>query len=313
MKQFVLLLFLVLIISCNKTTRKEIITTISEKSIPSLQKNYQTLNVYGNVESIICFNYKQYIPNSDLDYLVTKNDYKFDEKGNVSEEKVYMEDEVLQSRNQYFYDNFRNCLKTKSFGKDTILKYTSIIQLNKKGLKVSEKTINGFGTEEDIRTYETITDTLIVYNSYSTKDPKDISKIYQKCKNGNIISETYVQGTVLWESKYEYDNANNKTLQSTISAYDHHTWKWKYNKNNQPVFWQVHDFKKNVINEMLTEYDEHGNKSKITYIENGVLNNKKSYIDNYIYDHQHNWTKRSRFRLNGNKVSILERKISYYK
>lgn len=312
MKQFVLLSLSVFIISCNKRVSNEIITTTSEKSISSLQKNYQTLNVYGSVESIICFNYKRYIPNSDLDYLVTKNDYKFDKKGNVSEEKVYMENEVLKSRNQYFYDNFGNCLKTKSFGRDSILNYTSIIQLNKNGLKISEKTINRFGIEEYITTYEIITDTLVVCNWYNTKNPKEINKIYQKSKNGNIISETYVNGTVSWENKYEYDNANNKIMQSTISAYDHHVWKWKYNKNNQPIFWQVHDFKRDIINEILTEYDEYGNKTKITYTENGVLNNRKSYRDNYIYDRQQNWTKRSRFRLNGDKVSILERKISYY-
>lgn len=39
---------------------------------------------------------------------------------------------------------------------------------------------------------------------------------------------------------------------------------------------------------------------------------KPSYYDILTYDSQNNWIKRERFRLNGSKISVLERRITYY-
>src|SRR6266542_3244396 len=72
------------------------------------QKNWKTCNVKDKVKSIIAFNYKQYVPDTELSYHVTKEYFKFDADGNVAEQTTFLLKEEFQHRYVYRYDNAGN-------------------------------------------------------------------------------------------------------------------------------------------------------------------------------------------------------------
>ena len=317
MKFIISLGLLFSVVSCsNLKQEKKIddikIFSVSEKAVPSYQKNYKTVNVYGNVKEIICTNYVQFVPNSDINNNVAKMNYKFDRKGNIIEETSILKDDVINYRYVYSYDKMNNALILKGFDESGNLKYVMKDSLNRQGFLVFQDYQEFAAPQLSYKSYhkyEKISDTLVIYNTHSEPD-KYKAKQIERYKNGNLLSKDYYSDGIHRKNEYKYDKNSNKIFDSEITS-DTIIWARKFDKNNREIKWSVQKNNK-IENEIEKSYDEPGNIIKEVFYEKGKLNDNKSFYDILVYDSQNNWIKRSRFRLNGDKVSVLERKITYY-
>lgn len=328
---FIILIFL--LASCKKSqsppTTLEIesqkkISSVSKKKIPRLQNNYETVNVLGKIKSIVCTNYKQFVSNSELSNLVTKVDYKFNVKGNVIEEITYLAFGEI-NRYKYFYDDMGNRIKSIKFDenkRNTVVDYSL---LNEKGLVINTKSTELAKTKdykdtiiifEDIFKYKVATDTLLDYTFYDKLKPKDSIRSVNHYKNGNLTKNiNYSNGRARGLSSYQYDKRNNKITYAEYEANSEkpsRIWQFKYDKNDREINWKMDSFENNFKREIKKSYDNFGNITEEIQIENDKINQKISYKYVYVYDQQNNWIKQSRYKLNGDKVSVLERKITYY-
>lgn len=314
MRNLILLFSFCLLISCNKN---EVISK-AKVSVPNFQKNYKTLNVKGNVRSIECTNYQQFVPNSYLSYYITKEDYKFDERGNIAEETYYHLNEKFHYRNVYSYDEMNNCIQTKGFDEFGNSTFAQTNFLNENGfvIKVQFVEPNEKGNYISIYDYQTISDSLIIYNESYQEVNETINYHYTKIyENDKLVKriDSSDKFKLVNEMKYKYDSVGNKIFQSDSNKVQVHIWEFEYDENNNMTRWmslikRVPEMK----NEFFKTYDKFGNIIKEVNYKDGNLNERNSYEAVYEYDKVGNWIKRTRFKLNGDKISVLERKIEYY-
>ncbi len=308
--------------SCQNNTKtvpekkEKEVTSIATKANPDLQYNYKTHNLFGKVKSVTCTKYQQFVPSSELDILVTKIDLKFDKKGVLVEEAVYLQDNELNYRQKYLSDKMGNRILTESYDEKDSLVYRNQYTLNKQGLPVLvryEQTNNPELLNDESRyKYETISDTLIVYYYYS-KRYKDFSgnKTVKRYEKGNLVSSTEYKGkTIEKQIFYDYDERNNLIREDEKIGYS--TTDYTYDKNNRVIHDIFYYKTTNRTFDSTTLYDAFGNIIKYERIDNGVFDNKSSYKDEFTYDAKNNWVKRERYKLNGTKISTLERRIEYY-
>jgi len=331
MEKISYLLFICLLFSCSKTQSptdvlemesQKKIPSVSKKKIPRLPNNYETVNVQGKVKSIICTNYQQSVQNSELSYLVTKVDYKFDEKGNVVDQVTHLADGE-SNHYKYFYDDFGNRTKSIKLDQNNKKIVVAISLLNEKGSELNSKSMELVKTKdyqdtiisiESITKFRLATDSIEDYISYRKHTPKDFIRNIDYYSDGRLIRNVTI-GVVKTISIYQYDNQNNKIMQ-TESYPDSDSiariWHYTYDKNNRETSWKIENYENKYRGENKKSYDDYGNITEEVHVENGKINEKISYKYVYVYDLQNNWIKQYREKLNGGKVSLLERKITYY-
>jgi hypothetical protein len=282
--------------SCSKSELNQ--EAEAEKINSEHQNNYKTLNVKGNVKSITCINYKQFIPDSLLSYLVTKEDFVFDTKGNAIEVSTYLEDEELAHKDVYQFDKMNNIIRIDSYSKDNEKKYTAYYFYNKQGglLRLTNEKDN-IKTYEAIYTFEELTDD---YEKYRFKDGDYVVNIYSK---GKKKSQTIYSNTNQVESQdvFKYDDAGRKIEKGSYQGND--TTKFV------PDTWYTYDKSGRLIHDegyYSHDYDQFGN------VISKAGNEKETFTSKYIYDKKNNWIKRTSYLSNGKLRSILERKIEYF-
>ncbi|ROS11195.1 hypothetical protein EDF65_3599 [Chryseobacterium nakagawai] len=330
MKQILLLsLSVLMLISCQKKNQNQAkeqedlpMVSASKVKVPILQKNYETLQIQGRVKSIEVTGYQQSILHADMEHSVTKTIYKFDESGNLAEETAYLQNNEFGRRYQYYYDAVGNAVKTVGFEESDKKKSVNSLTLNEKGIVVSDKKIEFSKTknnEDTIRRREYINnikemnDAVLSYSSYEKSKPKQTTQWIKQYKNGNLISEKISNNLPEGETEttYSYDSNNNLIMQEETGLYPI-VRKWKYDKKGNEIYQQVVNDKENIFSELKKTFDEYGNITKLTVIENGKIDDRVSVKYEYTYDSQHNWIQMKRFTLNGSKISVTDRKIVYY-
>jgi len=307
------ILFLFLLVSCSKSEKEKVMTdviSVSEVAVPYYQKNYKTLNVNGKVKEIFCTDYVQFVPNSDFHTYIVKENYKFDSLENIIEEIALLENDKFSYRHVYTYDKMNNALKKQRFNEANEMISETKDSLNKQGLFVASYYYDrSEGVTNRFKKYEIISDTVIKSTLYTIDKGvvKDSLKEIKRYRNGNLI---YWLGSA--EHKYKYDKNGNQIYQWLKHGLDTLVYHTEYDENNREIKWNVQK-KGKIRNEILKSYDEFGNQIKqVYYNDRGEINDKPSYYDILTYDNQNNWIKRERFRLNGDKISVLERRITYY-
>lgn len=262
------------------------------------QLNYKTLNVNGNVKSITCVNYKQFIPDSLLGAMVTKEDFVFDKKGNVVEEITYYGVEGVDHRNIYEYDKMNNFTRMDSYEKDGKKRYTILNSYNKQGKLLMHTEEENNIIREESHTFEELTDN---HEKYRLKDGKYVIKEYSEGRIKSITKYTRAN-QVEYQSVYKY-NASGKTIEAG-SYQDNDTTKfvpntlYTYDESGRLI--QRQGYSSEV-------YDLYGNIISQVY-ENPL----GTYTSKYIYDKKNNWIERITYLPNGKLRSILERKIEYF-
>lgn len=295
------------------------IISVSEVAVPYYQKNYKTLNVNGNVKEIFCTDYVQFVPNSDIGGSnIIKLQYKFDTLGNITEEICILKNDEFNYKYVYSYDKMNNALKRQSYDKENNLISIKKDSLNKQGLLVATDYYDKITNESTryIRNYERISDTIMIYNTYSIEKgivQNDTTKYIDKYENGNLIHRSDKSDKFKYrkELEYKYDKNGNQIFINETTASDNPIWQKEYDENNREIRWSIQR-NNQLIREILKSYDEFGNQIKEEVHYKGELDDRSSYYDILTYDNHNNWIKRERFRLNGSKISVLERRITYY-
>lgn len=330
MKQILLLsLSVFTLVACQKKNQNQTkeqedlpMVSVSKIKVPVFQKNYKTFQLQGRVKSVEVTGYQQEVIHADMPRLVTKTIYKFDEKGNLTEETAYLQNNEFGKRYQYYYDGSGNAVKIVGFEEKDKKKSVKSIILNEKGIVVNEKNIEFSKTKKDedtirrreyINNIKEMNDTILAYSSYEKSKPKKITQWIQRYKNGNLISEKNYSDPALGETEttYSYDSNNNLIMQEETGL-SPIVRKWKYDQKGNEIYQQVVYAKENIFTELKKAFDEYGNITELTVIDNGKINDKLSVKYEYVYDSQHNWIQMKHFTLNGNKISVTNRKIVYY-
>jgi hypothetical protein len=296
-----------MLFSCSKSEYNQ--EAEAEKINEEYQYNYTTLNVKGNVKSIVCTNYKQFIPDSLLGYLVTKEDFVFNKQGNIIEEKHYLEDEELQWRRVYEYDKMNNQTQFEQYGSDSKKTASVTYFYNKQGklLRIRDETVGGSTTE-------------VIYKYMELRDDYDKCYSYRRIlpnseqKDGNYVICTFSKGKRL---SYTSFNEKNEVVYQRVE---------KYNSMNKIVArgsYQDNDTTKFIANETWV-YDDNGklireqwSGNERTYdqnenIINQIAGENSTFNSVYVYDKKNNWIKRTTYLPNGKLRTILERKIEYF-
>ena len=293
--------------SCSKSEYNQ--EAEAEKVNDEYQYNYKTLNVKGNVKSITCINYQQFIPDSLLGYLVTKEDFVFSKQGNVIEEKHYLEDEELIWKRAYEYDKMNNQTKFEQYGGDGNKTANVSYFYNKQGrlLRIRDETVGGSATEGR-------------YKYIELRDDYDKSYSYRRIlpnseqKDGNYVICTFSKGKRL---SYTSFNEKNEVVYQRVEKYNtlgKITERGSYKNNDTTKFvaneiWIYDDNGKLIREEWLGNeriYDQNEN------IINQIAGENNTFNSVYVYDKRNNWTKRTSYLPNGKLRSILERKIEYF-
>lgn len=277
-----------------------------EKFDDEYPKNYKTLNIKGNVKSITCTNYKQFIPDSLLGWFFIKEDYVFSKRGNVViEEKSYTVGKKFPYRKVYEYDKMNNITKCEYYERDG--EKTDIITYfyNKQGKLLRKKSEQvGKVIIEVINKYEILRDDYNKYKSYtrgSTDSEYYMTSTYSK---GKILSKSLEVSGVTILTVYKYNALGRMTELGFCENND--TTKFSanetfiYDKNGKL---RRHDF---LLPGNVYIYDEYEN------IVSQIAGTNNSFNAEYIYDKKNNWIKRTSYLPNGKLMSILERKIEYF-
>lgn len=321
------LIFLCLICSCSENKRNTVhtkvaenhVVSVSEKSIRNYQKNYSTLNVFGNVKEILCTKYVQFVPSSDLHNFVTKENYKFDKNGNNTHEESYLEDGKYGNLNEYYYDRMNNALLTVAFDEKRKEVYRMKDSLNHKGYRV--KQTNSVNLNQQIYEYHFIkqTPSYIEYYTTISSNYNGLRTDFEKWKystaerfddNGNLISSsTITNGEEKIDFINKYDQKGN--LVEKVDYRFNAKWTHKY-KDRKLIERRYTALDSNNNNEIVYDHDDFGNITKQVTKVNGVLDSKGTFTTQYTYDSKNNWITRTRLKPNGEKISFLERRITYY-
>ncbi len=282
----------------------------AEKVNDKYQKNCKTLNVKGNIKSIICIKYQKFIPDYSLGWLDTKDDYIFNKKGNVIEEKNYSESEKLLIRKVYEYDKMNNIIKEINYDSAVDEPYILSYFFNKQGrlLRFKDEAI-GERIREALYKYVELSNDYDKYYSYERVVPSSYKPdgYYQICtySNGKPLSSTFytLENEIVNKYVHKYDTLGNIIEEGSCKKDDCTNLEVRktyfYDGNGKLI-------KQKFMNEYERIFDQNGN------VISQISNQNNTFNAKYVYDKKNNWIKRTTYLPNGKLRTILERKIEYF-
>jgi hypothetical protein len=298
-------LLLIWLASCSQ---ESVVTT---QSNPSLQQNWDTFSLGGKPESVIETNYKQHVPDSLLDDLITKESFYFDEHGNLTSRETYGEKQLLEHKQVFAYDEKQNLVKittSNSGGRTT---------------NVQENILDSVGNAKQVKNFNN--DGKLIYQ---------MSYKYDAHRNPIEWKQEEPAIAVIYKRKYVYDqqgrciekeDATGGQLQVKLTInYDSlNTIETRRYVDGalESVTTERIDSKKQVVNERIQfkehvqeksyQYDDHHNITELIYRWDDEIDSIYSYRASYTYDQNGNWTKRLKSKLDGKPRTEVERKIEY--
>ena len=279
------------------------------------QNNRQTYNLKGNVRSIIEFNYKQYVPDSELTYYVTKRYYKFNAAGNCTELTTFLEQESFQGRNVYQYDEAGNNTEIIAYNEDSTLDYKVTYVFDEQGNMIEFSNYGSSGNLKyrDQRTYGP--GLSFVKHRVGLTPPGSTSTYrYTYDSQGRRTSEDYyTDDETKLKRRTEWLYSGDTTRETEYNRFGElsGTKLSVYDKNSRLI-----ESKINAGYEDMTEthykYDTFGNILECIVKDSAGVDMRRSCRCEYKYDKTGNWIKRITYKADGTLKSSIERKIGYY-
>lgn len=150
---------------------------------------------------------------------------------------------------------------------------------------------------------------------FSDNELYSVAKYKYDNEGGQIEEAYYKDENLIWKTKHqnEYDSYGNLKENILLRSDDKISlmWKYEYDDLGRRVKSQLLNGNSDIRNTYIKEYDTQGNVIKEVKSEGSSENIIYSYIFNYEYDVNLNWTKKTRFS-NGKASKIIERQIVYY-
>lgn len=285
------------------------------------QLNWKTLNLKGKVKSIQEVDYQQHIPDSELQYFVTKEHFWFDTAGNVTRRKTFVQQERFHTDYHYTYDAAGNYVELKSYDEQGKLKFTQRNTFDAEGnllesieldenqqprrsasytytKSTSEGTTSVTKVAASGLKFETRYDSLgrmiqTTVIGRDTKAPFNSRTVYTYDQDNNVIEEVeYKFGREDRFSNKRLSTYDASKLLTSLSVID--------NDNPSRSY------------ERSLRYDQYGNIVEHLYKSGQEVDPKRSYTNTFEYDAQGNWIKRDTFKVSGEPKSSIRRQIEYY-
>jgi uncharacterized protein YcfL len=295
-------LFLLVIWSCS--SEPEVVT----KPNPEYQQNWKKLNFRGNPEAVYEVNLKYFVPDSS-DFPVTRENFYFDDEGKLTQRDTYTEKQNQLYKTTFEYDNAGNIAEIRYY---------------------SER---GAFTHQTIHTFDSVGNVKEILS----KDDKGniLYKTRRKFDtHGNIIEYQQMEplSPVINKRTYEYDDKGRMTRWEDVNVrtYEIYTYDSTGLGRNAQVYRNnvlaseektVKDLKGRLLESSYSydttviqqsyRYDSLGNVLEFRKVQNGAIDSASSYRNEYQYDKQNNWTKRTTSDLAGKPRNSIERTIVY--
>lgn len=284
---------------------------VKSKPNPLLQKTWKTFGLAGQPQKITEFNYKQFVPDSLLEDVITRENYSFDENGNLTRRETFGEGQLIQYSNSYEYDMYGNAIK--------------VTTANPQGrtTNVHENILDSMGNIKAVKN--------------TTREGKLIYHVsYKYDSHGNPIEWKQEEPTlpIVYKRKYEYDSKGRSTIREDVTGGKHQIKEvLSYDSSNaittvryvdgtldnttiekfddqhrlllQQIQFRAHVQQKNY------QYDTHGNITEYLRRWDNTIDSVYSYRASYTFDSQGNWITRTKVNLDGSPRASVERRIEY--
>lgn len=297
-----------------------ILTTIGFSNDKS-QNDWEIYGFQGDVQSVTQVNYSLIWPNKlGSKKLMGGNQYVFDKKGRMIEQRWLNSDSSLSLKTTYKRNKKGLEIETKSYRYDKVLQSMIKKIYDRKGNEVERISFNSDGSLKEKRVYKYDNNDnwteLLIYDQDGNLE-REATKIYNYDQFGNLIQELALSAKDSFDVKYtiyKYDEKQNLIEKDEYrqDSSIHGNYFYKYNQSGT----------------LIEEYENY-------YYSNGKLQEKHSYtydlkgniiewkwhysstdygknVYKFKFDKQGNWVEEIEFE-NGEAEIKSERKIIYYK
>lgn len=297
-------LFVILLIVSGCSSEPEVVT----RPNPEYQQNWKTLNFRGNPEAVYEVNLK-YFSGDSVDFPVTRQNFHFDEKGNLEQRDTYTEKQNQFFKTTFEYDHYGNIVKIGyhnergAFTHSTIHTFDSVGNV-KEILSKDDKSNILYKTRRKFDTHGNI----IEYQQMEPPSPLINKRNYAYDDEGRMILREDVN--VRTREEITYDSGG---LEQHMKVYRHNMLSSEEKKRIDAkgrLLESTYSYDTIVIQQSY-RYDSLGNVLEFREARNSRVDSTVSYLNEYQYDKQNNWTKRTTTDLNGKPRNSIERRIVY--
>lgn len=272
-----------------------------------ISHNFKDFGFKGKVKKVIKKIYNKSIEN-DLSY---KEEYIFNEMGNLKELITYTRDGVICEKKIYYYDNSNYLVKIEDVKKNT--RYCSYD--DKKNIK--SISIQNYGDDKKVLEHEYFYDNSSKLIKVNYIIQNNIAEVYYEFKynDGKLIEESWFIPHSNYLQKYEYLYNNNLLIKKieTLNSFQVRNSimiiEYFYNENNMLTnektyfnnkFWFNTTYKYDKDNNLLSIYEEN------------IDNSAPSTEEIYVYDSIGNIIKFIRDNYWKNRDNTLIKESDYY-
>ena len=212
--------------------------------------------------------------------------YSFNKKGTIERIENFRENQKLDSKEIFEYEN---ALLSKH------ILFNSIGTIGKKTL--FEYDSNG---------------NLISQKKYSGQDKLQYDTSYLYNLKGQLTAQQKLIPSINYTMKesYKYDDFNNLIVRTKTARIGTTKETFRYNSKALPIKKSEYNAMGELFSVIVYEYNLQNDKTSLKkYDANNTMNYYESY--EYVYDSKGNWTEKTSFE-KGEKVSLEKRTINYY-
>lgn len=239
---------------------------------------------------------------------------KFNEKGNITEGEIYKSNNILTRKTIFKYNDEDKLVEKNSYNSEGNLSKKEIMRYDSDGHRIEEATYKSANELKQKLTWKyNQKGHKIEAKQYDSEGNLSYYSVFKRDDTGQII-ETNIYDSkdiIMQKHTYKFDNKGNEIEHNYYKKGKLYlTFNNTYNEKGKKTGVLCYSPNDSFYNNTVTEFDEHGNKIKVTtYKIDGSIEEKQTY--EYEYDEKGNWIKRIDYK-NDFPETIWEREYEYY-
>jgi hypothetical protein len=297
-------------------------SSLNAAKVKPNKQYWQNRDMYfkGRVKSVQDLNFSYNPADSGALGHFFKEYLKFNKAGNLVERIDYQKDGKFSLRYIFRYDRAGNYVEKKSFAEDGSLRSLQTFDFDKEGNMIRTAKYNGADSLVEVHKHyydehgrmvelcrepETFhTNNTYSYDSLNRPVTRERIDVISGKRSGKLYIITH---------KYSYAyKYNGDTFEETMYTYNYKGYTTTIlNKNDRVLGRRGIDGYEKPFEETFN-FDPSGNVIEYKEVKEGMVDDKRSYRCEYVYDKKGNWIKRTTTSLDGKPRSSVERKIEYY-
>ena len=285
------------------------------------QQNLKTLHLKGQVKSVREENYKQEVPFDELENHFTRENYEFDQRGNLTRHVIFIDEAFAMDYAYLAYDDANNYTERKRYTESGSLMFHEVNKLDSLGRLYEASMYDTALGYRFVVQYTAIPGGYIErgHQEYPVSPTVHINRQTYDSAKRELYKELSVEdGTEHTESKevWGYDKNGNMIIRTRYKPKDVLDFRYtcSFNSNDLPVRQETTSYAADgtsTVSMSTYVYDDQGSVVEYTQLEKGAVD-KRSYRARYTYDAKGNWMHRDILRLDGTLKTSVDRVITYY-